>query len=306
MRRCQRAACVFKLLVKRDNRHAELPFVVHTLVGHSNDCPPVAAHARQARSRLQNAMRKHMPAMALNKARETIAAKNDLNPRLLGQHLASVLFAPVGPQAAFHTYERVTHVLRGHPFTSFWHLQGWAHNMSHADAGGDDDTHVFVRTSPCLQLGEDGDPVRVNGAVQNLDGTHWYESVAVVLGPAVRAWPHMPKLVEVDACHCNSAIGGCLYVMTGITANRNTVILAFGHASNESHDTWAWFLSQVKGPLNMVALGDRLAIVCDQDKGLETAIPQELPAADSQLCGTCTAHRVCSATLLVKPLVCVH
>jgi hypothetical protein len=87
-----------------------------------------------------------------------------------------------------------------------------------------------------------------------------------------------------DAAHTTHKVGGMIFILVMLDANRNTVPLAWAHfADNESDETWLSFLEWVKLKLPELD-ADNVTLVRDGRSSISTARVAHLPQTHSLYC----------------------
>ena len=153
--------------------------------------------------------------------------------------------------------------------------------MCSGDHGGDDNTVVRLHTEPLTTTGD-------GGRLVQLDGTHRYCSICVVPGVAVRAFPHLRPFIQLDATLCTHVHAGSLFIVLGLCSNGGSVILAFGHACNESEAAWSFMLETAADALGLRTRAN-MTVMSECDERLAAAVRRVMPAAMHVVC---VNHRV--------------
>ena len=288
------AACSFCLTIEHlcdaelahghVHEQADAGFYVANIVKpHLDTCIAIPADDRARGHKRQNVARAHMVPMVVEPFRQAPLTYTVTAAR---ETLRAKLFADPGLDAAFAAWQQAQDLICGHRVCSYWYLESWVARMKNPVYGGDAANHTAVGTRVIMERDARG---RSTG--QRLDGTHAYDHVMCVPAAARRAWPHMRPLIVLDACHCTHVHAGNLFIAVGLDPNGGTLILGFGHAGNESTESWRQMVVALKTALS---LNDRpdLAIMSARDKGLKAVLRDELPGAAHLHCTVHIARNV--------------
>ena len=121
-------------------------------------------------------------------------------------------------------------------------------------------------------------------AVKKSDDNH-YEAYFVAPGPLRRLWrsEHTRKAVSLDAMVTTSPSGGIVYVLSLLDGCQQPLILGFGHATEETEDTWSWFLGRAKESFPGLDAPD-CVLFSDQQPALRAAMAATLPSTTHCAC----------------------
>ena len=108
-----------------------------------------------------------------------------------------------------------------------------------------------------------------------------FVSFFMSLSPWRRGWKYCRPIIIVDATFLKNYYKGTLYTACAMDGNEQIFPLAFFHGSNESNETWIYFLRKVKD-----AIGDRehTVIVSDRHQGIVNAVKEVYPTREHGFC----------------------
>ncbi|XP_074347127.1 uncharacterized protein LOC141685953 [Apium graveolens] len=92
-------------------------------------------------------------------------------------------------------------------------------------------------------------------------------------------------VIGVNGCFLKTVCGGQLLSAVGRDRNNQMYPICHVVVETESTDSWRWFVDLMKADLEL-GNGTGFTVISDQQKGLENAIKELLPAAEHRFCTT--------------------
>ncbi|WOK97368.1 hypothetical protein Cni_G06076 [Canna indica] len=90
-------------------------------------------------------------------------------------------------------------------------------------------------------------------------------------------------IIGFDGCFLKTFLGGQLLSAVGRDRNNQMFSIAWAVVEGENYESWSWLLGLLFDDLG-IAQGYGIALISDQQKGLEYAIKQRVPAAEHRNC----------------------
>ncbi|WOL20552.1 hypothetical protein Cni_G29357 [Canna indica] len=91
------------------------------------------------------------------------------------------------------------------------------------------------------------------------------------------------SIIGLDGCFLKTFLGGQLLSAVGRDENNQMFPIAWAVIEGENYDSWSWFLGVLFDDLS-IDQEYGLTVISDQQKGLEYAIKQRIPAAEHRNC----------------------
>ncbi|XP_056860035.1 uncharacterized protein LOC130508507 [Raphanus sativus] len=91
----------------------------------------------------------------------------------------------------------------------------------------------------------------------------------------------MRRVIVIDGTFLKSKFKGVLLVATALDGNSNLYPIAFGIVDSENHQSWEWFMRQLK---LVVADGNGLAFISDRQGSIAKAVENVYPLAAHGIC----------------------
>ncbi|XP_056853952.1 uncharacterized protein LOC130503293 [Raphanus sativus] len=97
-----------------------------------------------------------------------------------------------------------------------------------------------------------------------------FKYLFIAFGQSIRGFTNvMRRVIVIDGTFLKSKFKGVLLVATALDGNSNLYPIAFGIVDSENHQSWEWFMRQLKV---VVADGNGLAFISDRQGSIAKAV----------------------------------
>ncbi|CAA7018173.1 unnamed protein product [Microthlaspi erraticum] len=118
----------------------------------------------------------------------------------------------------------------------------------------------------------------------DVDEEDRFKFLFIAFAASIHGYPHMRKVVVVDATYLQGKYKGTLLTASTQDGNFNIFPIAFGVVDTENHESWEWFFKQLN---RVIPVDEDLAMISDRHKSIKYAIKKVYPLASR---GICTYH----------------
>ncbi|XP_056845640.1 uncharacterized protein LOC130496938 [Raphanus sativus] len=162
----------------------------------------------------------------------------------------------ISDSLAWDSREYAINAVRGIPDESYGKIPKYLHMLEEANPG----THSSYETD-------------VNGR---------FKYLFIAFGQSIRGFTNvMRRVIVIDGTFLKSKFKGVLLVATALDGNSNLYPIAFGIVDSENHQSWEWFMRQLKV---VVADGNGLAFISDRQGSIAKAVENVYPLAAHGIC----------------------
>ncbi|XP_056864240.1 uncharacterized protein LOC130511329 [Raphanus sativus] len=162
----------------------------------------------------------------------------------------------ISDSLAWDSREYAINAVRGIPDESYGKIPKYLHMLQEANPG----THSSYETD-------------VNGR---------FKYLFIAFGQSIRGFTNvMRRVIVIDGTFLKSKFKGVLLVATALDGNSNLYPIAFGIVDSENHQSWEWFMRQLKV---VVADGNGLAFISDRQGSIAKAVENVYPLAAHGIC----------------------
>ncbi|XP_033142881.1 uncharacterized protein LOC117132524 [Brassica rapa] len=156
---------------------------------------------------------------------------------------------------AWRSQEHGQDIARGTPDDSYEALPSWFHMIKEKNPG----SVTFIE----------------------VDAVGKFKYAFLSLGPSIRGFKLMRKVLSVDGAHLKSKYKGTLLAATAQDGNFHLYPIAFAIVDSENEASWSWFMKCLK---TIIPDEEDLVFVSDRAASIEKALLQHYPVAHHGIC----------------------
>ncbi|XP_022568637.1 uncharacterized protein LOC111211662 [Brassica napus] len=156
---------------------------------------------------------------------------------------------------AWRSQEHGQDIARGTPDDSYEALPSWFHMIKEKNPG----SVIFIE----------------------VDSIGKFKYAFLSLGPSIRGFKLMRKILSVDGAHLKAKYKGTLLAATAQDGNFHLYPIAFAIVDSENDASWSWFMKCLK---TIIPDEEDLVFVSDRATSIENALLQHYPFAHHGIC----------------------